>query len=583
MAGLEVAAAGIGFITFAVQSFQGCVQAFEFFETTQNIGSDGDLLRTGLEIQKYRLITWAERSGLGKKERPTVNWQYARLVLDQLLVMLTSAEELKTRYHLEVSQETLKMAEKLRTAESPKQGIAKLIARLRPTIQTAAGKIIQESNSTVKRLRWATRDKTKLKQYLDEIKNLVDNLDMLLDHAERERERDDMDKLLRGLVSFIPSTAEAEQIEELVGVGRHHRHASEEAIKAAAYVKQVRLVVGADKREDEETPSLRRAPSFMPTLRKLRHRNLRPRAGGELREAGIELGSYQDAPVLVQWKVAEGPEWSRFEQQMKSLTVLLMSLVHESFHSLPCLGLVSVKDKGRYGLVFALPADSVDLQVMGLDELIKTAQRASLARRLEITRNIAEAVLQLHTAGWMHKSLRPTNIVFLAKQGAKPEQVLQTTPYIVGYDYARPDTQDAAKAFTQLPETSLRAELYRHPQARGANRQTYQKRFDMYSLGCLIVELMTWKSLEDLHSEHTEQGFGGRLEQAEKTNGVIEVPSLDELMEKQGAVDNLEHQAGSQVVKAVRRCLGMKQVEGTEDAGLDDQMAVVEMLSWCRI
>ncbi|KAG6362211.1 hypothetical protein INS49_010441 [Diaporthe citri] len=562
MAGLEVAAAGVSFIAFALQSFQGCVQAFEFFETTQNIGSDGDLLRTGLEIQKYRLIKWAERSGLGKTERPAVNWQYARLVLDQLLVMLTSAEKLKTRYHLEVSEETLETAEKLCSAESPKQGIAELIARLRPTIQTAAGKIIQESNSTVKRLRWATRDMTKLKQYLDEIKNLVDNLDMLLDHAERESDRDDMEKLLRGLVSFIPSTTEAEQIEELVGV---------------------RLVVGADKREDEETPSFRKAPSFMPKLRRLKHRYLRPRAGGELHETGIELGLYQDAPVLVQWKIAEGPEWSRFEQQMKALTVLLMSLVHESFHSLPCLGLVSVKEKGRYGLVFVLPTDAVDLQVTGLDELVKTTRRISLARRLEVSRSVAEAVLQLHTAGWMHKSLRPTNVVFLAKQGAKREEILQTTPYIVGYDYARPDTQDAAKAFTQLPESSLRSELYRHPQARGAGRQTYQKRFDMYALGCLIVELMAWKSLADLHSEHTDQGFGGRLEQAENTNGVTEVPSLDELMGKQGAVDDLEHQAGGQVVKAVRRCLGMKQVEGTEDAGLEDQMAVVEMLSWCRV
>lgn len=132
------------------------MQAFQFFETTQNIGSDGDLLRTGLEIQMYRLIKRAERSGLGTTDRPTVNWQHARLVLDQLLVMLTSAEKLKTRYHLEVSEETLETAEQLRSAESPKQRMAKLIARLRPTIQTAAGKIIQESNSTVKRLRWAS-------------------------------------------------------------------------------------------------------------------------------------------------------------------------------------------------------------------------------------------------------------------------------------------------------------------------------------------------------------------------------------------------------------------------------------------
>lgn len=239
--------------------------------------------------------------------------------------------------------------------------------------------------------------------------------------------------------------------------------------------------------------------------------------------------------------------------QMKSLTVLLISLVHESFHSQPCLGLVSVKDKGRYGLVFALPADSVTLQVTGLDELIKTAQRAHLPdgsrSAATLQRRCSSCTQQ---GGCTSRCGRLTSCSWPSK-GTKLEEVLQTTRYIVGYNYARPDTPDAAKAVTQLPESSLIAELYRHPQARGADRQTYQKRFDMYSLGCLTVELMTWESLEDLHSEHTDQGFGGRLAQAEKTDGVTEVPSLDELMGKQGAVDNLEHQAGSRVVQAARR------------------------------
>lgn len=496
MAGLDVAAAGVSFISFAFQSFQGCVQAFEFFETTKNIGSDGDLLRTGLEIQKYRLMKWPERSGLGKTERPAVNWQFARLVLDQLLVMLTSADKLKTSYSLDVSEETLETAEKLRNAGTPKQGIARLIDRLRPTIQTAAGKIIQESNSTVKRLRWATRDRVKLKQYLGEIKNLVDNLDMLLDQGERESEKD-MNKLLRALVSFIPSATEAEQIEELVGMGKHRRHASEEAIKAAAYVKQVRLVVGADKRDDEETLSSRSALSFMPKLRKLKRRYVRPRAGGELRETGIELALYQEEPVVVQWKIAEGSEWTRFEQQMKSLTVLLMSLVDESFHSLPCLGLVSVQDKGRYGIVFALPTRSVDLQLTGLDELVETTPRASLGRRLEISRNIAETVLQLHTAGTMHKSLRPANVVFLAKQGANPEEILQSTPYIVGYDYARPDTQHAASWSGNLSRTCILSTRCRASGASWSRRRgrTAWQRCHHWTSSCNGRELwMIWST-----------------------------------------------------------------------------------------
>ncbi|KAJ0114333.1 hypothetical protein J7T55_010722 [Diaporthe amygdali] len=73
---------------------------------------------------------------------------------------------------------------------------------------------------------------------------------------------------------------------------------------------------------------------------------------------------------------------------------------------------------------------------------------------------------------------------------------------------------NVAKVFTQLPETSQRSGLYRHSYGRKANRQPHQKRFDMYSLGRLIVEPITWQFLVDNHSENMVHCFGaGRSRQ----------------------------------------------------------------------
>lgn len=584
MAGIDAAATAVSLLSFAVQSFQGCVQAFEFFETAQHIGPDGDLLRVGLEFERYRLIRWSERVELGQAEKPAVNWHLAKALLEQLFCLLTSAERLKGRYSLHVADEVAMTAEEgRRVSQEPKQGMRKLIDRLQPTISTTTGQIIQNNNSAVKKLRWATRDKNKLKQYLEDIKLYVDNLELLLDQAERDSERTNYNRFLRDLVSLSPGALEVGQIEQLVGQGTHRSDVSEEAIKAAAYVKQVRLVLSADKREDEQTPSFKGAPAFMPTLMKLKYKYLRPRPGTELRHMDIELALYQDELVLVQWKVTEGIDGEKYATQTKCLAVLLMSLSHESFRSLPCVGSLSKRDLSLHAVVFSIPPSLPRPKITTLKQLIASVRYVCLSRRLSIGRSIAEAVLQLHTSGWMHKSLRPENVVFLTQDEATTEAILDTEPFLVGYDYARADSPDSAQAFTQVPNDRLTEELYRHPQARGLQRETYQKRFDMYAIACILVELVAWEPLVKLHSKYTILDLDSNLDAAEKANTVTQVPSLMDLLDKADAKAILSHQGGPKVLEAVRRCMAMERLSGMEDASLEVQAHVVDILAWCRI
>lgn len=590
---MEIAAAALQSTSFAVEAFKGCVVAIEFFITAQHMGADGDLFRTGLEFEKYRLITWADRVGLlNEKERQTLNWQLAGIILSQLASFMTSARELRGRYALDVTEEEIQAAEEAEAAEAPKRGVAGLIARLKPDLRTTAGRIIQEHNSPIKRFRWAARDRGKLKVFLGEISALVDKLYVLLDSSERQAEKNEYERLLRTVISMTTTTTEAGQIKEFLDDGRNQRN-SQHAINAAAYLKQVRLVLGADKREDEITPKAASdsASVKMPRLSIL-GRSLKPWGGGGLYEQNLEFATYRNRQVLVQWKLVSATQWERYTTQIKRLAVFIMSLTDQSFRSLPCLGYYPSEAQGRHGIIYSMPnADdddagqgASDWDFRTLKALITDQPLVSLRRRLELALALSETVLQLHTAGWLHKNLRSDNIIFLAPRGSADGIFLHSVPYVLGYEYARSDTEESA-ALTQLPDTEIEADLYRHPLARGPGRETYQKRFDLYAMACVIVELVMWKPLVDVFATYLTENLKDVIAIAKASGEVIELPTLAELFESGSgdAAKAFRYQAGDVVYEVVRMCFSAEKAKPGDEASLTDQSAVVERLAWCQI
>lgn len=582
---MEIAAAALQFTSIALEAFHGCVLAIEFFSTAQHMGADGDLLRTGLEFERYRLVAWAERVGLlGNNERQTLNWQLAGMILKQLESFLTSAKALQDRYSLYVTEEEAQTVEESQAIEGPRRGVARLIARLKPNLHTTASKIIQENNSTIKRIRWAAHDRNKLKAFLGEIAGLVGKLEFLLDTTERQQEREDYDHLLREVISLTTTTAQAGYIKELFEDGPYQRK-GDKAINAAAYLKQVRLALGADKREGEVTPKVAAelVGLRMPKLSIL-GRSLRPwgSTGAELYSKGLEFAKYRERQVLIQWKLVESTQWERYTKQMKCLAVFLISLSDRSFRSLPCLGYYPLESQGRHGIIYSMPDDKTDWDFKSLEDLIATQPRVSLNRRLEISRALADTVLQLHTAGWLHKSLRSENIIFFAPRGSGDSVSLNSEAYVFGYEYARTDTEDAAKMFTQLPDTKLETDLYRHPQARGLNRERFQKRFDLYALACIIVELVAWRPLLEIFSSYVNPELENTIRIAQEQNEVMELPSLEDLFKKEEAVEFFRYQIGDKVLEAIETCFEAKEAKEDEEGLLTNQMAVVEKLAWCR-
>ena len=171
------------------------------------------------------------------------------------------------------------------------------------------------------------------------------------------------------------------------------------------------------------------------------------------------------------------------------------------FHSLPCLGYFRTnRHLLRYAYVFQFPEElreAPNATMLSLqDLLVRPSLRPSLNERLDVALACAETVLQLHTAGWLHKGIRADNILFFNPDGSQPvNDGSLSRPYVGGYEFARADNPLET---TEDPKSRELQDLYRHPKSIGPGRKSYIKQFDLWSLGCILVELAYWSPLASI-------------------------------------------------------------------------------------
>ena len=166
--GLEVGASIAGLIGLSITAFNGCVKGFQLVSSAQHIGGDADRLRCMVEYEQFRLLQWGNRVGLdveGQRPSPTLNWTLIADCLKQLQLLLTDLDELRTRYNLIPDDtDTAKPTEP--SDSKGKKGIGKLWTYVKPEIRTARARIIQDNAGPMKRLRWATIDQEKIREFI---------------------------------------------------------------------------------------------------------------------------------------------------------------------------------------------------------------------------------------------------------------------------------------------------------------------------------------------------------------------------------------------------------------------------------
>jgi serine/threonine protein kinase len=239
------------------------------------------------------------------------------------------------------------------------------------------------------------------------------------------------------------------------------------------------------------------------------------RQQGSLRYAA----KYDDSWYYVEWKrygwVSTEQARKKVQDSIQSLANLLNAAKDGSFRTLDCFGVLHEEVKEQFMFLYRWPEDNFNngaefpIAPKSLSDCMWSSYKPSLSARLDLAKKLARSVLLLHAADWMHKAISSHNILFFPRDGSgsgrrRKEHSLEE-PFLVGFDYSRPSGLD------QPSQPVDRNDFYRHPDC--LRRYTFKRRYDIYSLGLVLMVIAKWRPLSLLFTELAREKY---LEETKK-------------------------------------------------------------------
>jgi len=230
------------------------------------------------------------------------------------------------------------------------------------------------------------------------------------------------------------------------------------------------------------------------------------------------------------------------------------------FHTLRCRCILKEKDPNgralnRYAFVFHLPdTPGGNTEPVNLLTVItaQTHLRPTLGERFKIAQTIATTAFQLHSVGWLHKSIRSENILFFPKPDS-PNELDYSRQYLVGFEFSR-DENDTS---TTEQDDVLERNIYRHPDRQGPPDTRFSILHDVYAIGVVLLEIGLWRPVVEFDSNFPDMGPDD-VRQTLETHARLRLP----------------HYMGKAYTEAVLACLGGRLGEGANGGGARNVGAV---------
>ena len=531
----------LGIVALSLTGLRGCFKGLTVLSKARHYTRDISNVRLQIELSLQSLFTWAEDAGL-TQEPPTllVSARHATLVvniLGQLDCLLQDLSHLKETYGLDLSLEPGNVD----ALDDEDSTLSKLGLKQREYTRRADIAIFRQRKEPWKRLRWVTLDDRKVARLLKKINGFNRELEKFLEQS-KQAERDRYLEL-----AYRDAVLNANGQQELHVLGQESElkaAPANVAIAAAARLKQTRLRLGLD----ENVPLLAsvandkgRQIQIAPPNSSHSQRSCRldsplvPLDSMRLSIRSLTLPRLARAPylsrvmafydasaVLLEWKSGPTLRDARIIDKRVEQVAAFLHELKPSFHSLPCRGYVKDHEANRYGYVFDLsenlstarlqhgqhPPNASQRMLPSLpemsslyDQLENSNRIPSLNSRLKLSILILETILNLHTSGWLHKEFRSANVILIrpAETVECPSDLSTYTVFVAGYVYARADEPNE---LTEPLASSSEADLYRHPSSLGESREPYGKTFDLFSVGCTLLEVGLWTSLRQILANH---------------------------------------------------------------------------------
>lgn len=119
--------------------------------------------------------------------------------------------------------------------------------------------------------------------------------------------------------------------------------------------------------------------------------------------------------------------------------------------------------------------------------LLSPSQEHPLNERFEVAKQLANSVMFVHNAQFVHKNISPETVLLL-----KDDSSTLGMPFLVGFEKFR-----LADGRTyHIGDSLWQQNLYRHPTRQGLRPiEDYRMQHDIYSLGVCLLEIGMWSSL----------------------------------------------------------------------------------------
>ncbi|KAF4332072.1 kinase-like (PK-like) [Fusarium beomiforme] len=220
----------------------------------------------------------------------------------------------------------------------------------------------------------------------------------------------------------------------------------------------------------------------------------------------LELGTLKGSNGLymVEYKqYRPGGKSSISDAAVRQRVLQLAALLHEAPISDPALRVLQCTHyfeetlKSRFGLVYLLPsASGTNSEPTTLASILDAnykGGRPSLTARVCLAHKLALCLQRLHTYLWVHKSLRPENVLLFPSEDSLSEmQKSFEDPRLVGFEYSRQESDFS----DQFGESEIKRNIYRYPSRWGQPTNRFEKIHDLY--GVMLLEIGLWSRADQL-------------------------------------------------------------------------------------
>jgi hypothetical protein len=512
VAGLTMAS-----LALPAQLFSDCTFGYSTIMTARNIGHTASTTFWLLKIQETRFLVWGQNCdiygrGLQPEELSPPVYEMIVATLVQIISLLRNSSELCSRYGLQPAGESEQMEQSRFHREVSRQST--LVFK------------VQKSCSLFRKMRWAVQDETKFRSLVSELTAFNDSLYQFrpLMRGPSISAVIDAETLARTLVDDgIQGVRRLQQAAQGSGLRMQNLAAMASAVdpgreREASDSIEIPLSTlpsngaPAADRYAYHTHALPFVPSQQLVLSRGRCRVLQSipsaipdcRSWGQLIPNNPFVGG-RNRCIVIEWRMYNPMQVD--DGLKKALQARIEALVrmlrHEpkpqGFRVLDCLGYFEDPAASKFGIVFQSPRE-LDGNPTRLPTTLYEAIGLGrspffLGSRFRLAKQLAESLYELHSSGWLHKSISSHNVLFFGKESGTALPPPLEEPYFSGFTSSRPD--DPSQISSQMVERGVG--IYSHPDVQGftgARRARFRAEYDIYSLGIVLLEIGLWKPFE---------------------------------------------------------------------------------------